>query len=113
MKPTKDDHAAVELLDVLLREGAIVQADVVVTVADVPLVGVSLRAAIAGMSTMTDYGYFEEWDAVQRERALDEDVERSLAAESSGRALGEGASERPDRDGPGERPERSDPGEGE
>ncbi|WP_227373859.1 gas vesicle protein GvpM [Haladaptatus halobius] len=69
MKPTKDDHAVVDLLDVLLRDGAVIQADVVITVADVPLVGLSLRAAIAGMTTMTDYGYFEEWDAVQRRLA--------------------------------------------
>ncbi len=69
MKPTKDDNAVVDLLDVLLRDGAIIQADVVITVADIPLVGLSLRAAIAGMSTMTDYGYFEEWDRVQRQLA--------------------------------------------
>ncbi|GAA0198201.1 gas vesicle protein GvpM [Haladaptatus pallidirubidus] len=69
MKPTKDDHAVVDLLDVLLRDGAIIQADVVITVADIPLVGLSLRAAIAGMTTMTDYGYFEEWDELQRKLA--------------------------------------------
>ncbi|CCQ35957.1 gas-vesicle-associated protein GvpM [Natronomonas moolapensis 8.8.11] len=69
MKPTKDDtHAIVELLDVLLREGAVIQADVVVTVADIPLIGISLRAAIAGMTTMTEYGLFNEWDATHRER---------------------------------------------
>ncbi|GGJ05348.1 gas vesicle protein GvpM [Halobellus salinus] len=67
MEPTKDEtHAIVELVDVLLREGVVVQADVIVTVADIPLVGISLRAAIAGMTTMTDYGMFEEWDAAHR-----------------------------------------------
>ncbi|EFW90283.1 gas-vesicle operon protein gvpM1 [Haladaptatus paucihalophilus DX253] len=69
MKPTKDDHAVVDLLDVILRDGVILQADVIITVADIPLVGLSLRAALAGMSTMTDYGYFEEWDAAQRQLA--------------------------------------------
>lgn len=69
MKPTKDDtHAIVELLDVLLREGAVIQADVVVTVADIPLIGISLRAAIAGMTTMTEHGLFNEWDTTHRER---------------------------------------------
>lgn len=69
MKPTKDDtHAIVELLDVLLREGAVIQADVVVTVADIPLIGISLRAAIAGMTTMTEYGMFREWDTTHRQR---------------------------------------------
>ncbi|ERG96830.1 gas vesicle protein GvpM [Haloquadratum walsbyi] len=69
MKPTKNDtHAIVEFIDVLLREGAIIQADVIITVADIPLIGVSLRAAIAGMTTMTEYGIFEEWDAAHRTR---------------------------------------------
>jgi hypothetical protein len=69
MKPTKDDtHAIVELLDVLLREGAVIQADVVVTVANIPLIGISLRAAIAGMTTMTEHGLFKKWDTTHRER---------------------------------------------
>jgi Gas vesicle protein. len=69
MQPTKDDtHAIVELIDVLLRDGAIIQADVIVTVADIPLIGISLRAAIAGMTTMTEYGIFEEWDVNHRQR---------------------------------------------
>ncbi|ESS11760.1 MAG: gas vesicle protein [uncultured archaeon A07HR60] len=69
MQPTKDDtHAIVELIDVLLRDGAIIQADVIVTVADIPLIGISLRAAIAGMTTMTEYGIFEEWDMNHRQR---------------------------------------------
>lgn len=67
MEPTKNEtHAIVEFVDVLLREGIVVQADVIVTVADIPLVGISLRAAIAGMTTMTDYGIFEDWDAAHR-----------------------------------------------
>ena len=74
MDPTKDElHGLAEFIDVLLRDGAVVDADVVVTVADVPLVGIKLRAAIAGMTTMTDYGMFEEWDATQRGRALEDD----------------------------------------
>ncbi|MBV0901935.1 gas vesicle protein GvpM [Haloarcula salina] len=62
MEPTREGDAVVDLLDVLLRDGVVLQADVVVTVADVPLIGISLRAAIAGMATMRDYGYFEDWD---------------------------------------------------
>jgi hypothetical protein len=70
MKPKKnDEHAVVELVDVLLREGAVLQADVVVTVADVPLIGINLQAAIAGMATMTDYGLLREYDETIRERA--------------------------------------------
>jgi hypothetical protein len=63
MEPTRPEgHAVVDLLDVLLTKGAIVQADVVVTVADIPLIGINLRAAIAGMTTMIEYGMFTEWD---------------------------------------------------
>lgn len=76
MEPTKDElHGLAEFIDVLLREGAVIDADVVVSVADVPLVGIKLRAAIAGMTTMTEYGMFEEWDATQRAEALADDEE--------------------------------------
>ena len=67
MKPTRDDgHAIVDVLDVILREGAMVQADVLITVADIPLVGINLRAAVAGMTTMREYGFFENWDLEKR-----------------------------------------------
>jgi hypothetical protein len=57
MQPTRtDQHAVVELLDVLLDEGVVIQADIVVTVADISLVGISLRAAIAGIAKMSEYG---------------------------------------------------------
>lgn len=70
MQPTKsDENAVVELVDVLLREGVILRADVVVTVADVPMVGINLQAAIAGMATMTDYGLLEEFDETVRDRS--------------------------------------------
>lgn len=73
MQPTKnEEHALVELLDVLLEEGVVIQADVIVTVADIPLVGISLRAAIAGMATMSAHGAFEGWDAAVRSRAESE-----------------------------------------
>ncbi|WP_254524029.1 gas vesicle protein GvpM [Natrinema caseinilyticum] len=66
MRPQKNDEALVDVLDVLLRDGAILRADVIVSVADIPLVGIKLTAAIAGMETMTEYGLFEEWDASRR-----------------------------------------------
>lgn len=72
MKPRKDqDHAIVDVLDVLLRDGAMVHADVLITVADVPLVGINLQAAVAGMTTMTEYGYFEDWDIEKRRTGED------------------------------------------
>jgi hypothetical protein len=65
--PPTDDDAVVDLVDVLLEEGAVLDADVVVSVADIPLVGMKLRAALAGMTTMRDYGLFDEWDERLRE----------------------------------------------
>ena len=72
MKPTKEtDNAIVDVLDVILREGAMIQADVLISVADVPLIGVNLRAAVAGMTTMREYGFFENWDVETRRRGKD------------------------------------------
>ena len=66
MRPRKDHDAIVDVLDVLLRDGAVVRADVIVSVADIPLVGIKLSAAIAGMETMTEYGLFRDWDLERR-----------------------------------------------
>lgn len=70
MEPTRrSEDAIVDLVDVVLRDGVVVEADVVLTVADVPLVGISLRAAVAGMTTMVESGHFADWDGRIRERA--------------------------------------------
>lgn len=85
MKPTRDDDAVVDLVDTILRDGAIVQADVVITVGGVPLVGVSLRAAIAGMTTMTEYDFLTDLD--QEVRAFGgpaETVESGESGDSKG-----------------------------
>lgn len=67
MEPTADsEDVIVDLLDVLLQKGVVLEADVVIGVADIPLVGIKLRAAIAGLTTMREYGIFEEWDLEQR-----------------------------------------------
>ncbi|MBI5344825.1 MAG: gas vesicle protein [Deltaproteobacteria bacterium] len=63
MKPTR--QAEFTLSDVLHRvldKGLIINADVVISVAGIPLVGISLRAAVAGMETMLAYGMMEGWD---------------------------------------------------
>lgn len=79
MKPSKgDQHAVVDLVDMLLHKGAVVEADVLITVADIPLVGLKLRAALAGMATMREYGMFEEWDEVQRELNREEKARHPL-----------------------------------
>lgn len=63
MKPERPEDGLVDVLDVLLRDGVVIEADVILTVADVPLVGIRLRAAIAGMTRMVEYGYFTGEDA--------------------------------------------------
>lgn len=85
MRPSRtDEDALVDLLDVLLRDGVIVEADVIVSVADIPLVGVKLRAAIAGMTTMTEYGMFESFDSAHRARAMEGDVQREPVSRVDG-----------------------------
>ncbi|GAB3029841.1 gas vesicle protein GvpM [Natronobiforma cellulositropha] len=91
MKPTKNEDALVDVIDVLLRDGVVLRADVIVSVAEIPLVGVKLTAVVAGMETMTDYGLFEEWDTTRRARAVErrqyghrdrESLEREPSAEA-------------------------------
>lgn len=62
MKPTKDSKSIVDLIDKILDKGAVIQADIIISVAGVPLIGVNLRAAIAGMEIMLQYGMMEAWD---------------------------------------------------
>jgi hypothetical protein len=47
----------------------VIYADVIVSVAGIPLIGVNLRAALAGMETMLKYGVMVDWD--ERSRAWD------------------------------------------
>lgn len=58
----------VDLLDRVLDQGLVIQADLVICMAGIPLIGVNLRAALAGMQTMLDYGLLEGWD--ERTRAF-------------------------------------------
>jgi hypothetical protein len=62
----------VDLLDRVLDRGLIINADVVIMMAGVPLIGLNLRAALASMETMTRYGMMVDWDRSIRakERSL-------------------------------------------
>ena len=55
-----------DLLDRVLDRGIVLNLDMVICVADVPLLGVSLRAALAGMETMLKHGLMTGWDEAQR-----------------------------------------------
>ncbi len=63
MEPTHCRRATLsDLLDRVLDKGIILDADLVISLADVPLIGVNLRAAVAGMETMVKYGLMRDYD---------------------------------------------------
>ena len=63
MEPIHGRRATLsDLLDRVLDKGIILNADIVISLANVPLVGVNLRAAIAGMETMVKYGMMRDYD---------------------------------------------------
>lgn len=63
MEPIGKSHGAlVDLLDRVLDKGLVIQADLIISVAGVPLIGVNLRAALAGIETMREYGMMREWE---------------------------------------------------
>lgn len=74
MDPIRDDVTLVDLLDRVLDKGLVIQADIVISLAGVPLIGLSLRAALAGMETMVKYGVMRDWDERIR---LGEQTQRS------------------------------------
>lgn len=68
MEPQRNTNATlVDLLDRVLDKGLVIHADLIVSVAGIPLIGVNLRAALAGMETMLKYGIMQAWD--ERTRA--------------------------------------------
>lgn len=58
MKPTSK-CTLVDLLDKLLDKGTLINADIIISLAGVPLTGIKLRVALAGIETMLDYGIAE------------------------------------------------------
>jgi hypothetical protein len=78
VEPIRDTQATlVDLLDRILDKGLVIYADVVVSVAGVPLIGVNLRAALAGMETMLKYGVMVDWD--EKCRAWERDNRKEKA----------------------------------
>jgi len=61
------ENDLVDVLDKLLNKGLVLNADLIISVAGVPLIGVNLKAALAGIETMLDYGMMEAWDQRTRE----------------------------------------------
>lgn len=73
MEAEQDNGSAlVDLLDRVLEKGLVLKADLLITVAGVPLLGLNLQAALGGLNTMLKYGMWNDWDAAQRAYALEE-----------------------------------------
>jgi len=69
MKPERNKNSLVEVVDHLLEKGLVLNADVIISVAGVPLIALSLKAALAGIETMLEYGMLENMDRETREWA--------------------------------------------
>ncbi|MFB3764033.1 MAG: gas vesicle protein [Methanotrichaceae archaeon] len=73
MEPKRNTNAGlVDLLDRVLDKGLVLNADMLISVAGIPLLGLNLKAALAGMDTMLKYGIWKDWDAAQRAWATEE-----------------------------------------
>jgi Gas vesicle protein. len=77
MEPERDS-SLVEILDRLLNKGAVLNADLIITVAGIPLIGLNLRAALASMETMLEYGVMEDWDRNSREQYARQEIKLKL-----------------------------------
>lgn len=67
MEPTRNPEVSLsDLITVLLDKGTYLNIDLIISVADIPLIGVNLRATIAGMETMLEYGMMRDWDEKTR-----------------------------------------------
>jgi len=55
-----------DLLDRVIDKGVVIKLDVIVGVAGIPLIGISLHAAVAAIETMLRHGLLEGWDTQTR-----------------------------------------------
>lgn len=73
MEPTRSSQATLnDLLDRILDNGILLNTDLIISVAGIPLLGVNLKLALAGMETMLEYGIMQDWDEAQRAVAMKE-----------------------------------------
>ena len=70
-------------MDRVLDKGIVIHAEIIISVAGIPLIGVNLKAALAGMETMLKYGMMEEWDKSMRSRAM-ENEKKNLTIDNKG-----------------------------
>lgn len=79
MEPQRGSQATLEdLVERVLDKGIVLKLDLIIGVAGIPLIGISLQAAIAAIETMLEYGMMEAWDADTRAQAVREAQRREL-----------------------------------
>jgi len=84
MKPTRNNKATLsDLIDRVLDKGVIIDADIIISLANVPLIGINLRAALAGMETMVKYGMMREYDLEARDVCKTEECHELEAQKSA------------------------------
>ena len=69
MEPVQDwkgRATLVDLLDRVFDKGVVIHLDLIISVSGIPLIGVNLRAALAGMETMLQYGMMQDMDIKTR-----------------------------------------------
>ncbi|MCY6354422.1 gas vesicle protein [Clostridium sp. ZS2-4] len=83
MEPTRSPQATLnDLLDRILDKGILLNTDLIISVSGIPLLGINLKLALAGMETMLQYGIMKDWDEAQRAiAAKEEQLERPPMAE--------------------------------
>lgn len=80
MEATRTRQATIDdLLERVLDKGIILNLDLVIGVAGIPLIGINLRTAIAAVETMIEYGIMRAWDEKLREFASRELQQKKLA----------------------------------
>ena len=85
MEPTRDTHATlVDLLDRILDKGLMLDFDLIIHVAGIPLLGIQLKTMLAGMETMLEYGIWQDWDEAQRVIATEEERKKKRVPLASG-----------------------------
>lgn len=79
MIPTHPKEATlVDLVDRLLDKGLVLQADLIISMGEVPLIGIHLRAVIAGVETLLQYGIMSEYLQTARGKQHDQEHARSV-----------------------------------
>jgi Gas vesicle protein len=67
MEPQRESRATMtDLIDRVMDKGVVVKLDLIIGMAGIPLIGISLHAAIAAIETMLEYGMMEAWDSQTR-----------------------------------------------